>query len=93
MNDNANIQNDIVNDAKNERYHHLLNEGYLLVSSKDFTDQTKFAHAIGIINATLFSIYLVEKGVEIEDKNEAKLLAQAFTHQILRDLFDFIEVE
>lgn len=63
------------------------------IAGHDLTDEDDFHAVVDVINATLFSIYMLHKGVDTKCDKAQKLYAQTFSNQILRGLFDFIDMD
>lgn len=80
-------------EAKKVVFNDLMYKCLGYIAGKDLSDENEFHEIVNIINATLFSIYMVQKGIDEECDKEQKLHAQCFTDQILRGLFDFIDTD
>ncbi len=80
-------------EAKKAVFNDLMYKCLGYIAGKDLSDENEFHEIVNIINATLFSIYMVQKGVDNKCDKYQKLYAQTFSNQILRGLFDFIDTD
>ena len=76
----------------NEEIHTFIKENIdLALNGRDPRDLTDLVSIIQMINADLFSTYLVDKKIG-NDIREQRLHAQVYADIVLRGLYDFIEV-
>ena len=64
----------------------------LALNGRDPRDLTDLVAIIQMINADLFSTYLVDKRIGNDDIREQRLHAQVYADIVLRGLYDYIEV-
>lgn len=79
--------------AKEAAYNSLMYKCISYMAGRYLTDEDDFREVVDLINATLFTIYMMQKGIDGESDKEQKLYAQSFSNQILRGLFDFIDTD
>lgn len=80
-------------EAKKAVFNDLMYKCLGYIAGKNLADENVFHEVANIINATLFSIYMMQKGIDSESDKEQKIYAQTFSNQILRGLFDFIDTD
>lgn len=80
-------------EAKKAVFNNLMYKCIGYIADKNLADENDFHEVVNNINATLFSIYMVQKGIDGECDKEQKLHAQCFADQILRGLFDYIDTD
>ena len=77
----------------NEEIHKFIKENIdLALNGRDPRELTDLISIIQMINADLFSTYLVNKRIGNDDIREQRLHAQVYADIVLRGLYDFIEV-
>lgn len=77
----------------NEEIHYFIKENIdLALNGRDPRDLTDLVSIIQMINADLFSTYLVDKRIGNDNIWEQRLHAQVYADIVLRGLYDFIEV-
>ena len=80
-------------EAKKAVFNDLMYECISSITDKNLANEDEFHAVVDVINATLFSIYMMQKGIDAESDKGQKLYAQSFSNQILRGLFDFIDMD
>ena len=76
-----------------EEIHTFIKENIdLALNGRDPRDLTDLVAIIQMINADLFSTYLVDKRIGNDDIREQRLHAQVYSDIVLRGLYDYIEV-
>lgn len=77
----------------NEKIHEFIKENIeLALNDRDPSNLTDLVSIMQVINADLFSIYLIDKDIAYDDIREKRLFAQVYADIVLRGLYDFIEV-
>ena len=77
----------------NEEIRNFIKENIeLALNGRDPSDLTDLVSIIQMINADLFSAYLIDKHISGDDIREKRLYAQVYADIVLRGLYDFIEV-
>ena len=71
----------------------FLNDNYsMAMLGRNPLDLKDLFKIIQYQNASLFTQYLIDKGISTDEVREQKLMAQVYADIVLRGLFDFIEV-
>ena len=77
----------------NETIHNFIKENIeLALNGRDPSDLTDLVSIMQMINADLFSAYLINKHIDGDNIREQRLHAQVYADIVLRGLYDFIEV-
>ena len=80
-------------EAKKAVFNDLMYKCISSITDMNLANEDEFHAVVDVINATLFSIYMMQKGIDAESDKGQKLYAQSFSNQILRGLFDFIDMD